>query len=109
MPQDVGGQGAIEGFSIVDNVIRGTVASINLSAYVPAWLTAPNISKTYDAVISNNSLYSIWTNSVIDLSGGTYGLVQTVSVQGNSVLGAGTGVIQSDAHTSAVNSANNAL
>ena len=109
---DAPGQGAIEGLSIVGNVIRGISSSVHVNTSVPVCLTdCLGMAQTYDVEIANNVLVSYGSDahSQIDLRGGTYGLVQTAIVHGNMLLSASSepGDITPDSHTTQTNIANN--
>jgi hypothetical protein len=111
VPQDPGGQGAIDGLVIADNVVKATIADIAVNTFDNScFTTCTSIAQTSDVAIVNNFLTSYWTGSTIDLRGGTYGLVNNVTVQGNILSGAtwvGPNVIQTDSNTSNMNKANN--
>jgi hypothetical protein len=94
---------------IIDgNFIRGSGASISIDG---GCASCTGNTNTYNVVVTNNIIKSGVAPSYLDLTGGTYGLVQNVTVQGNIFNGASgtTSVITTDSHTTNVNSANNLM
>jgi hypothetical protein len=109
-PQDAGGQGSIDGLVISGNVIDSTQSYLAVNYYLASCLSdCQTINNSYDVVVSNNVLKSAWGWSTIELSGGTYGDVQNVTVLGNILTGVMLGDIHTDANTTNINSANNLI
>ncbi|HSS40649.1 MAG TPA: hypothetical protein VLT58_17920, partial [Polyangia bacterium] len=96
VPQDAGGQGTIDGVTIDHNVLNGVVARISVEGGNSA-----SAAITKHVNITNNIVQSFWTAALIDITGGTYGSVNTVSVTGNTLTGPNIGQNQilSDSHT----------
>jgi hypothetical protein len=108
LPQDAGGQGSIDGLVISGNVIDSTQSYLAVNTYISSCLTScTTITKSYDVVVSNNTVKSIWGASTIELAGGNGAFVQNVTVQGNILVGVGTNAIHTDANTTNMNKANN--
>jgi hypothetical protein len=109
-PRDGGGQGTIAGLVISGNVINSTSSTLAVNSYLASCLAGcSTITKSHDVVVSNNFVKSYWGHSRIELAGGTYGVVQNVTAQGNILVGVGgtPNVIHTDSNTTNMNKASN--
>jgi hypothetical protein len=110
LPQDPGGTSNIDGFSITNNIIKGTGCTIAAQSLDPnnyiGDVLVGNGKK--NVTITGNQLTSAWTGSVIDIRGGA-GTVDTVVVQSNTLQNSAgaVNVIKQDSHTTNVTVANN--
>jgi hypothetical protein len=111
IPQDPDLSGVIENITIDHNTLRGgsIIAANDYDAECLA--TCPAISQTYNIQITNNSLETQSSGSVIDVSGGNSGSVNGARINGN-VLSNDAGqpnVIGQDNHSYNVSIGSNSL
>jgi hypothetical protein len=78
------GQGTIAGLSIDHNVVKGVAAYISIDG---GCVSCDSNTKTYSASVTNNFLTAYWVPSGIDLTGGSYGLVEDATVTENILTG----------------------
>ena len=104
--QDPGIIGEVHNFTISNNTLKGSGASIDLQSFDPTCLNnasfCPALSTTLNSKILNNTLTSLWTGSSINIQGGASGVVNGVLVQGNTLSNTRAGAtdqITSDSHT----------
>jgi len=86
LPNDPGGMSVIDGFTITNNIIKGTFAAIHCQSfdsnnYLDNTLLG---NEKRNVVISGNTLHSYWGAAGIDLRGGA-GRVDTVLVENNTL------------------------
>ena len=89
LPNDPGGSSIIDNFTISNNTLTGTFASIHAQSFDDNNFhdnTLLNNEKTNMHIIGN-TLNSAWGGSGINLRGGA-GRVDTVEVRGNTLIGA---------------------
>ena len=112
IPQDPDLSGVIENITIDHNTLRGSGSIIAANDFEPECLaTCPAISQTYNIQITNNSLETQSSGSVIDVSGGNSGSVNGARINGN-VLSNDAGqpnVIGQDNHSYNVSIGSNSL
>jgi hypothetical protein len=103
IPNDPGGTSNIDGFSITNNILKGTVSLIAVQSLDPSNFTDNSLigSNKTNVTITGNQLSSLWAGSTIDIRGGA-GSVDTVLVQSNTLQNSAgkQNVITEDAHTS---------
>jgi len=112
LPNDPGGLSNIDGFSITNNTIRGTGASISVQSFDSNNYNDNTLlgNVKTNVTITGNQLSSLWTGSSIDIRGGA-GSVDTVLVQSNTLQNSAgaQNVITQDNHTYDVTIRNNSL
>jgi hypothetical protein len=112
LPNDPGGTSNLDGFYFTNNIVKGTVATIAVETFDQNCLLNCNpLGNKSNVTITGNQLSSLWGGANIDISGGTYGTVDTVLVEGNTLknsAGAENKIIQ-DNHTYNATIRNNSL
>jgi hypothetical protein len=112
IPQDLGLRGTVKNITIDHNILRGSGPTIDANDFDPACLaTCSDLDQTFNIKITNNLLDSPSGGSVINISGGTFGLVNGAVVTGN-VMPNGAVVpnqILQDNHSLNVSISNNTL
>jgi hypothetical protein len=102
VPNDPGGLSIINDVTISNNVIIATGASISVQNF-DEWclLNCQAVGEKYNTVIKGNILISAWFGSMLNLAGGTTGIVDRVWVDGNTLIGSGgtPNAIYQDAQT----------
>src|SRR5262245_34075034 len=102
LPQDPGGTSNIDGFSITNNILKGTGSGIAVQSLDQSNFTDNSLigSNKTNVTITGNQLSSLWTGSSIDIRGGA-GSVDKVLVQSNTLQNSAgaQNVITEDAHT----------
>jgi hypothetical protein len=113
LSQDPGGKGFVNGLTFDANMVIGVYAIIGVQTYLPWTLTDDQeVSDTTNVQITNNTVDAAWQPAQIDISGGTYGVVDTVWVEGNTLITHVDGAanqITSDTHTSHATVQNNLM
>jgi Right handed beta helix region len=112
LPNDPGGMSNIDGFSITNNILKGTGSGIAVQSFDQSNFTDNTLignNKT-NVTITGNQLSSLWTGSTINIRGGA-GSVDTVLVQSNTLQNSAgaQNVITQDNHTYNVTIRNNSL
>ena len=101
LPQDPGGTSNIDGFSITNNILKGTGSGIAVQSLDQSNFTDNSLigSNKTNVTITGNQLSSLWTGSSIDIRGGA-GSVDKVLVQSNTLQNSAgaQNVITEDAH-----------
>jgi hypothetical protein len=99
--QDPGGTSNINGFNITNNILKSTDSSIRVQALDPSGLNSTSSGTKTNVTITGNQLSSLWGGSQVDISGGTYGSVDNVLVESNTLQNSAgqQNVITLDAHT----------
>src|SRR5262249_22967648 len=112
LPNDPGGLSQIDGFSITNNIIRGTGAGISAQSFDGNNYNDNTLlgNVKTNVTITGNQLSSLWTGSSIDIRGGA-GSVDKVLVQSNTLQNSAgaQNVITQDNHTYNVTIRNNSL
>ena len=86
LPNDPGGTSNIDGFHFTNNIVKGTVATIAVETFDQNCLLNCNpLGNKSNVTITGNQLSSLWGGANIDISGGTYGTVDTVLVEANTL------------------------
>jgi hypothetical protein len=102
IPNDPGGTSNIDGLSITNNILKGTVSLIAVQSLDPSNFTDNSLigSNKTNVTITGNQLSSLWAGSTIDIRGGA-GSVDKVLVQSNTLQNSAgaQNVITEDAHT----------
>ena len=100
---DPGCKGYVNGLTFDSNMVKGVYAMIGVQTFVPSSLTYDQeVSDTTNVQITNNTVDAAWQGAQIDISGGTYGFVDTVRVEGNTLITHVSGEVNqitSDNHT----------
>src|SRR5262245_12652746 len=113
IPQDPGGTSNIDGFFITNNILKGTGSFIAAQSNDPSNFADNSLigSNKTNVTITGNQLSSLWAGSRIEISGGVYGVVNTVLVESNTLRNAAgaQNVITQDNHTYNVTIRNNSL
>ena len=112
LPNDPGGTSILDHFYITNNVLKGTSSLIAAQNYdLPCLSYCNPLGTKTNLIISGNQLDSMWTGSRIDISGGVYGVVDTVLVESNTLrnTAGAQNVITQDNHTYNVTIRNNSL
>src|SRR5262249_12685315 len=102
IPQDPGGTSNIDGFSITNNILKGTATLIAVQSLDRSNFTDNSLigSNKTNVTITGNQLSSLYAGSTIDIRGGA-GSVDKVLVQSNTLQNSAgmQNVITEDAHT----------
>src|SRR5262249_30763585 len=86
LENDPGGMSNINGFNITNNILKSTGSLIAVQTYTPEDnLADPALGTKTNVTITGNQLSSLWGGSQIDIRGGTYGSVNNVTVESNTL------------------------
>jgi len=110
--QDPGLAGVIQNITMDHNTLRATDSTIGANQYDSGCLAAcSDLSQTYNIQITNNTLQSQDSPSIIDISGGGSGLVGGAWIDGNvlSNTGGHQNQIRQDDHSHDISIGSNTL